>query len=201
MGREVLLYVPNIIGYIRLALVLTSSFLTSQPLYFISVYSLAALLDGVDGLAARKLNQISVFGAWFDVVIDLISRGMVWSAVYNQWGYYVIAVEWMTFISTHSRGPNWKSSFDEAPWFARMVMAKGFKTPMGIVAIGSLHILPIWLYAYQCSFLTESLDMPLWGQLGVMAGLVMGRVLCLAVEIYCLTDYICFLLNQHSPNR
>lgn len=54
---------------------------------------------------------------------------------------------------------------------------------MGIVAIGALHILPIWLYAYQGGFLTESLNIPPWGQVGVMTGLVMGRGLCLAVEV------------------
>ena len=36
---------------------------------------------GLDGYAARKLNQISVFGAWLDVVVDVIGRGMLWSNI------------------------------------------------------------------------------------------------------------------------
>lgn len=35
----------------------------------------------MDGFAARKLNQCTAFGAWFDVVIDLFGRGMLWSRI------------------------------------------------------------------------------------------------------------------------
>ena len=45
-------------------------------------FSLVVVL-GLDGYVARKLNQTSAFGAWFDVVIDILSRGMLWSNVYT----------------------------------------------------------------------------------------------------------------------
>jgi phosphatidylglycerophosphate synthase len=35
----------------------------------------------VDGWAARKFNQVSKFGAWFDVVIDNIGRGILWTRI------------------------------------------------------------------------------------------------------------------------
>ena len=35
----------------------------------------------VDGWAARRFNQVSKFGAWFDIIIDNIGRGILWSRV------------------------------------------------------------------------------------------------------------------------
>lgn len=35
----------------------------------------------VDGWAARRFNQVSRFGAWLDVIIDNIGRGMLWTRV------------------------------------------------------------------------------------------------------------------------
>ncbi|XP_077064530.1 uncharacterized protein LOC143716171 isoform X2 [Siphateles boraxobius] len=38
---------------------------------------------GVDGWVARKLQQTSRFGAWLDVVIDNVGRGMLWNMLYD----------------------------------------------------------------------------------------------------------------------
>ena len=49
----------------------------------IDCFSRLVFILGLDGYVARKFNQTSAFGAWFDVVIDIISRGMLWSNVYS----------------------------------------------------------------------------------------------------------------------
>jgi len=38
---------------------------------------------GVDGWVARKLQQTSRFGAWLDVVIDNVGRGMLWNMLFD----------------------------------------------------------------------------------------------------------------------
>ncbi|RXM96266.1 Protein phosphatase 1D [Acipenser ruthenus] len=136
----------------------------------------------LDGYAARRLNQISEFGAWLDVVIDNLGRGMLWSALF-EWGYFVSALEWCVFVCTHScMGAEWKSRFGCSPWWIQRVTANGFKSPLGVLCISGLHVLPVWLYGYQKGVLTEVLFVPFTLQCCGIAILTAGRLLCFAVE-------------------
>lgn len=67
---SVLLYVPNIIGYLRIALSILAFSHYSAPTTFALYYSLAFVLDAFDGLAARVFNQSSDFGALLDMLTD-----------------------------------------------------------------------------------------------------------------------------------
>ena len=69
---KVLLYIPNIIGYIRI-LFLIYFWKYNNYIYYILSY----LLDGVDGFLARKFNQCSIFGYYLDMLIDRISSGYI----------------------------------------------------------------------------------------------------------------------------
>jgi CDP-diacylglycerol--inositol 3-phosphatidyltransferase len=66
----VLLYVPNIIGYLRIALSATAFFHWTAPAAFACYYSAAFVLDAADGLAARALGQASHFGGLLDMLTD-----------------------------------------------------------------------------------------------------------------------------------
>ncbi|XP_041378399.1 CDP-diacylglycerol--inositol 3-phosphatidyltransferase 1-like [Gigantopelta aegis] len=195
MGLDILFYAPNIIGYIRIILASLAFVLYTQPLHFVILYAISISLDAVDGIVARRLNQTSAFGAWFDVVIDLYGRGLLWCRLYS-WGYLEVMFEWMTFLSTHVKGPNWKRTEKDFPKIVVMVMANGFKTPMGFLAVGSLHILPLWLYCYEMNFFTQTLLMPVWMQLAGIAVLTVGRVVCFSVELFYLIFYLKQLLHQ-----
>ncbi|XP_049848729.1 uncharacterized protein LOC126316677 [Schistocerca gregaria] len=74
MVSAVYLFIPNIIGYIRILLV-GSAFLSANahPWRFLTLYGLGQLLDSIDGYAARSLGQVSKFGAMLDMVIDRVS--------------------------------------------------------------------------------------------------------------------------------
>lgn len=37
----------------------------------------------MDGWLARRLGQSSRFGAWLDVVVDNLGRGMLWSLLFE----------------------------------------------------------------------------------------------------------------------
>ncbi|KAK3084544.1 hypothetical protein FSP39_015137, partial [Pinctada imbricata] len=139
-------------------------------------------ITGFDGYFARKLNQTSSFGAWFDVVIDLICRGGLWCGLYR-WGYAVILVEWLTFVSTHNRGATWKIPDNEFPDICRRVMEKGFKTPLGFIAITGVHFLPIWLYMYEMKVSYTVLHIPWIAQHVITLILVLCRLLALRVEV------------------
>jgi len=58
---QVLLYVPNLIGYCRLLMFVVGLwFEPVLPGLFVALYIAQIALDGVDGYLARKLNQCSV---------------------------------------------------------------------------------------------------------------------------------------------
>ena len=55
----VFLYVPNLIGYARVAGMVASFFFWRQPVVFLALYWLSFVLDAADGYAARRLGQMS----------------------------------------------------------------------------------------------------------------------------------------------
>ena len=68
------LYVPNLIGYLRIVLALIGyGYCLVDYRVSFGCYMLSQLLDAADGYAARKLNQSSTFGAVLDMVTDRVS--------------------------------------------------------------------------------------------------------------------------------
>ncbi|XP_071374597.1 CDP-diacylglycerol--serine O-phosphatidyltransferase [Centroberyx affinis] len=201
MGLQVLLYWPNIIGYIRIGLVFAAWLAYNRPAAFIPLYSISIALDGVDGWLARRLGQSSRFGAWLDVVVDNLSRGMLWSLLF-EWGWLVSAVEWCVFVCNHNaRGSQWKDSFTASPRFVQAIMANGFHTPLGTWVISGLHCLPLWLYGYRWGWLSHGLCLPPWIQaLGTLL-LAAGRLLGLSVEIWCIWAHIEYLTKEEPEKK
>lgn len=71
----VFLYLPNVIGYLRLAAFFTALSIATHPGYagiFFWLYFFSYALDAVDGPAARYLKQESRFGAVLDMVADRV---------------------------------------------------------------------------------------------------------------------------------
>ncbi|XP_078022981.1 uncharacterized protein LOC117259843 isoform X1 [Epinephelus lanceolatus] len=201
MGLHVLLYWPNIIGYIRIGLVLSAWAAFETPAVFVSLYSIFIALDGVDGWLARRLCQSSRFGAWLDVVVDNLGRGMLWSLLFK-WGWLVFALEWCVLVCNHNaRGDQWKSSFITSPQLIQAIMANGFRTPLGTWVVSGLHGLPLWLYGCQWGLLTHWLFVPPWIQaLGTLL-LAAGRLLALSVEIWCIWTHIEYLTNEETQEE
>ncbi|XP_027042961.1 CDP-diacylglycerol--inositol 3-phosphatidyltransferase-like [Pocillopora damicornis] len=196
--ENVLLFIPNLIGYVRVILLFASWIFFNNPVLFLCFYTASVLLDGLDGIVARQLNQTSAFGAWLDVATDNLGRGMLWTLLYK-WGYFISAVEWMVFVCTHSLGAHWKSAQSNPPSWVQLVMAKGFKTPAGAFAICGLHGLPVWLYGTNKHMWSPFMSHHL--QLGVTGILVSGRALCMGVEVWFITSHIKDLLADHEQKR
>lgn len=71
MSENIFLFVPNIIGYVRIILAIISFyFMPTCPKVSIFCYLFSGLLDAFDGHAARYLNQGTKFGAMLDMLTD-----------------------------------------------------------------------------------------------------------------------------------
>ncbi|KAI4186108.1 MAG: hypothetical protein L6R41_003680 [Letrouitia leprolyta] len=69
--ENVFLFYPNIIGYSRIILAIASLYyMPLHPRTCSLLYSISCLLDALDGVAARKFNQSTRFGAVLDMVTD-----------------------------------------------------------------------------------------------------------------------------------
>ncbi|XP_076181487.1 phosphatidylinositol synthase [Ptiloglossa arizonensis] len=72
-SENIFLFVPNIIGYGRVILALISfHFMTINHIIASWCYITSALLDAVDGHAARYFNQGTKFGAMLDQLTDRV---------------------------------------------------------------------------------------------------------------------------------
>ncbi|CAN3371815.1 CDP-diacylglycerol--inositol 3-phosphatidyltransferase [Diutina rugosa] len=96
--HDIFCYIPNIIGYVRVATAIVSFFTMKEHPYYTSVlYGVSSILDAFDGYAARKFNQGTRFGAVLDMVTDRCATSslIVFLAVlYPQ--YYVA---WQVLVS------------------------------------------------------------------------------------------------------
>ncbi|KAF3847248.1 hypothetical protein F7725_020276, partial [Dissostichus mawsoni] len=111
--------------YFRIGLVFAAWAAHETPATFVLLYSIFIALDGVDGWLARRLGQCSRFGAWLDVVVDNLGRGLLWSLLFK-WAWLVSAVEWCVFVCNHSAtGDQWKNSFISSPRLIQAIMANG----------------------------------------------------------------------------
>ena len=69
--ENIFLFVPNLIGYARIILAFASLYyMPIHPRTCSILYSVSCLLDALDGLAARRYNQSTSFGAVLDMVTD-----------------------------------------------------------------------------------------------------------------------------------
>ena len=67
------LFVPNLIGYVRIVSGLAALVFATDAArwpWFVALYTFSYALDAVDGVAARALKQTSRFGAVLDMVTD-----------------------------------------------------------------------------------------------------------------------------------
>mmetsp|Transcript_15860 Transcript_15860/g.34219 ORF Transcript_15860/g.34219 Transcript_15860/m.34219 type:complete len:241 (+) Transcript_15860:99-821(+) len=72
--KNVLLYVPNLIGYVRVGCALYSfAVALHSPVQCILFYFFSFVCDELDGRFARMLNQTSTLGAVLDMVTDRLA--------------------------------------------------------------------------------------------------------------------------------
>jgi phosphatidylglycerophosphate synthase len=115
--------IPNIVCYFRILLCFYSFYFfleTNNQLVFSILILIIILLDGLDGILARALNQATSFGAKLDIVADRIIELSFWFffAYLGYIGYWIFSyflirgliVDWISFKSDKPLGDSWLRS-------------------------------------------------------------------------------------------
>ncbi|XP_057966465.1 CDP-diacylglycerol--inositol 3-phosphatidyltransferase 1 isoform X2 [Malania oleifera] len=111
---SIYLYIPNIIGYIRVLMnCIAFAYCFSNKRLFSVLYIMSFACDGLDGWFARKFNQVSTFGAVLDMITDRTSTAcllVILSQVYRPGLVFLsllaldIASHWLQMYSTFLLG-------------------------------------------------------------------------------------------------
>jgi CDP-diacylglycerol--inositol 3-phosphatidyltransferase len=73
MQNNVIFYLPNLITYFRLALLIFASFIfENHPVAALNIYLVSGLSDMLDGYVSRKFQQSSQYGAVLDYLVDRV---------------------------------------------------------------------------------------------------------------------------------
>lgn len=129
-GPYIYLWIPNLIGYTRVVLTLLSIYYAfSDWIIFVVAYSVSAILDLFDGMAARKFDQCSKFGGILDMVTDRVSTNMLYIvlAVMFPKHYFVFAVlagldyssHWAQMYAAAASGTHHKVLEKDRNWLLR----------------------------------------------------------------------------------
>lgn len=79
---KIYVLIPNLIGYIRILLVIIAFYVCFKNHYlFFVCYGLSQLLDALDGHAARYFSQSTRYGAMLDMVTDRASTAALLTAL------------------------------------------------------------------------------------------------------------------------
>ncbi|EOA19125.1 hypothetical protein CARUB_v10007794mg [Capsella rubella] len=124
---SVYLYIPNLVGYLR---VLLNCIAFSNKTLFSLLYFFSFCCDAVDGWCARKFNQVSTFGAVLDMVTDRVSTAcllVILSQIYKPSLVFLsllaldIASHWLQMYSTFLSGKtSHKDVKDSTSWLCRL---------------------------------------------------------------------------------
>lgn len=95
--HPILLYIPNLIGYLRIATCIAAfQFCFTDVNVTVACYILSQGLDAVDGVAARYFGQSSKFGAVLDMLTDRMTTlclCLVLSHLYvSMWGFFMFLI-------------------------------------------------------------------------------------------------------------
>lgn len=85
---QIFFYVPNLMDYGRYILVFTSMYLAfdkDQWLPSILCYFFAIIVDAIDGIVARALDQTSRYGSCLDMVCDRAQVSMIYIVFGRVW--------------------------------------------------------------------------------------------------------------------
>ncbi|XP_042484047.1 CDP-diacylglycerol--inositol 3-phosphatidyltransferase 1-like [Macadamia integrifolia] len=148
----VYLYIPNIIGYIRIALnCIAFAQCFSNKILFSILYFISFVCDGLDGWFARKFNQVSTFGAVLDMVTDRVSTACllaILSQCYRPGLVFLfllaldIASHWLQMYSTFLSGKaSHKDVKDSTNWLFKAYYGNRFFMAYCCVASEVLYLI------------------------------------------------------------
>lgn len=178
---------PNAITVMALCSGLSSVAFALHRQWFaaIAAIGIAAILDSLDGPAARLLNSTSRIGAELDSLSDLVSFGVAPALVAYTWKFNVgttVGYGWafclLFAVCTALRLARFNSLLDDD---SPKPYAKGFFTGVPAPAAGLLSTIPLLLYIrYRDGFWSEPWVVALW--LTLVAALAVSRLPSIALK-------------------
>lgn len=162
----VFLFIPNIIGYFRFV-ALFATFFTYQtsPGLTVLLYGVSQALDAFDGMAARKFNQSTRFGAVLDMVCDRASNAVLLAILANlhptySWVFLSDIVldlvsHWYQMYVSLLKGAHHKQSKSK---YGLLNIYYGYKWVLFTLVLGNeMFLCSAYLLAFR-----ESLYLPYW---------------------------------------
>ncbi|XP_070051507.1 probable CDP-diacylglycerol--inositol 3-phosphatidyltransferase 2 [Nicotiana tomentosiformis] len=151
---NVYLYIPNIIGYLRILMnCVAFAVCFADKKLFSLLYFVSFVCDALDGWFARKFNQASTFGAVLDMVTDRVSTAcllVILSQVYRPGLVFLsllaldISSHWLQMYSTFLVGKtSHKDVKDSSSWLFKLYY--GNRMFMGYCCV-SCEVLYITLF-------------------------------------------------------
>lgn len=95
-------YVPNVIGYLRILFSCVAFANYKTPEMFFPYYFVGFALDAADGLAARKLDQASQFGAQLDMLTDRCATAALLTVLSTLYPTYAFVCFALIFLDGYS---------------------------------------------------------------------------------------------------
>jgi CDP-diacylglycerol--serine O-phosphatidyltransferase len=203
------LVAPNAVTAPALCSGLVSFYFAVEGAYMqaLAAIVLSAILDGLDGRVARRLNASSHFGAEFDSLADVISFGAAPAFLVYTWsadrldGFLALAL--MLFVlSSALRLARFNSSIDQQTPAWRRAYFTGMPTPAAAMAVllpvvmfdaSTVNIQAVALYAALVAYLMISTLPTFSGKGHAMT----GRSL-LAVEAALLSSAVLLVLHPRE---
>eukprot|EP00761_Pharyngomonas_kirbyi_P014482 gb/GECH01014512.1/.p1 GENE.gb/GECH01014512.1/~~gb/GECH01014512.1/.p1 ORF type:complete len:225 (+),score=15.96 gb/GECH01014512.1/:1-675(+) len=166
---EIFLFVPNLIGYARIILVLWSYIIAfKQPFLSATLYITSFLLDALDGYMARLLGQCSKLGAVLDMVTDRFATAGLLFILSHLYPYYTIPFimlsvldfvsHWIKMFSALVRGEDsHKNVSGENNPLLRIYYTN--RTFMGVLCLGNELFYWFLYLAYYTTFTVQLSDL------------------------------------------
>lgn len=160
---NIYLWIPNLIGYGRVVLTLVAVYnaFTCWKT-FVICYSLGAILDLFDGMAARHFNQSTKFGAVFDMVTDRVGTNMLYivlASILPQYFFYIAVLagidyssHWAQMYAAAVGGSHHKTLSTDRNWLLRIYYSN--KPFMFLNCVGQEAFL-IALYVFASNALVD----------------------------------------------
>ncbi|PIA50911.1 hypothetical protein AQUCO_01100018v1 [Aquilegia coerulea] len=157
---SVYLYIPNIIGYIRVLMnIVAFARCFSDKKLFSVLYFISFICDGIDGWFARKFNQVSTFGAVLDMVTDRVSTACllaVLSQIYRPGLVFLsllaldVGSHWLQMYSTFLSGKvSHKDVKDSTNWLFKAYYGNRLFMAYCCVASEVLYIILFLIAEHQ----------------------------------------------------
>ncbi|KAL9256520.1 CDP-diacylglycerol--inositol 3-phosphatidyltransferase 1-like protein [Drosera capensis] len=162
------LYIPNIIGYIRVLMnCVAFAISSSHKTLFVSLYFTSFVCDALDGWFARRYNQVSTFGAVLDMVTDRISTAcllVLLSQLYRPGLIFLsllaldIGSHWLQMYSTFLAGKSsHKDVKDSSNWLFRLYYGNRIFMAYCCISCEVLYIILFLLARGQNDVLLDAL--------------------------------------------